>query len=185
VNREYELIKSHTVFKGHVITLKVDELRTPSGEIVEREIITHGGAVGIVPVTDDGKIVLVSQYRHAVSKVTLEIPAGKLEPGEEPEECARRELIEETGWAPGDLVKLSTFYTTPGYSNEIFYLFAAENLTEAHTKETEEEIEGTVTMGLEEAISMIADGRIEDAKTVAGIGMIKIYLEAGGHGRGP
>lgn len=182
--KNYEVIGSKTVFKGHVITVRVDDLRMPSGEVVERELITHGGAVGIVPVTDDGKIILVSQYRHAVAKVMLEIPAGKLEPGEEPEDCARRELIEETGHAPGKLVLLTTFFTTPGYSNEVFHLYAALNLTEQHSEEPEEEIEGTEAVTIGEAVSMIADGRIEDAKTVAAIGMIKIYLEAGGHGRG-
>ncbi|MFA5867842.1 MAG: NUDIX hydrolase [Actinomycetota bacterium] len=180
---DYEVIGSKSVFNGEVLKVRVDEVRMPSGKIVEREVITHGGAVGIIPVTDDNKIILVEQYRHAVDKMLLEIPAGKLDPGETPEDCARRELIEETGQAPGRLIPISSFFTSPGYSNEIFHLYAAEDLSVEVADEPEEEIVGTVDVTVAEAIKMIDDGRIEDGKTIAAIGMIKIYLEAGGSGR--
>ncbi len=180
---DYKVIGSKQVFKGHILTVRVDELKMPSGNVVEREVITHGGAVGVVPVTDEKKIILVNQYRHPVGQFLIEIPAGKLDPGETPEDCARRELIEETGWAPGRLEKLSTFFTTPGYSNEIFHLFAAEDLVAEVADKPEEEIVGTLEVTLSEAIEMIEDGKIEDGKTIAAIGMIKVYLESGGSGR--
>jgi ADP-ribose pyrophosphatase len=181
--RDYETLKSRSVFKGQILTVRVDDIRMPSGRVVEREVITHGGAVGIIPITEADKIILVNQYRHPVSKFLLEIPAGKLDPGETPEVCAKRELIEEIGLAPGRLTKISTFYTTPGYSNEVFHLFVAEDLVPEVSLEPEEEIVGTIEVSLDDAVAMIEDGRIEDGKTIAAIGMTKIYLEAGGRGR--
>lgn len=180
---KYEIVKSKQVFKGHILTVRVDELRMPSGRVVEREIITHGGAVGIIPVTDDKKIILVKQYRHPVGKFLLEIPAGKLDSGEAPEDCASRELIEEIGLTPGRLTAISSFFTTPGYSNEIFHLYVAEDLKPEAADKPEEEIVGTMEVSLAEAIKMIDDGSIEDGKTIAAIGMIQIYLENGGRGR--
>ncbi len=181
--KDYETVASRPVFNGEILKVRVDEVRMPSGHVVEREIITHGGAVGIIPVTEDNKIILVEQYRHAVAKMLLEIPAGKLDPGEAPEDCARRELIEETNQAPGRLTPISSFFTSPGYSNEIFHLYVAEDLSQEVAEEAEEEIVGVVEVTVDEAVQMIKDGRIEDGKTIAAIGMIKIYLEAGGSGR--
>jgi ADP-ribose pyrophosphatase len=179
----YETISSKNIFKGKILSVNLDELRMPSGRIVERETIAHGGAVGIVPLTDNGEIVMVSQYRHPVGGMLLEIPAGKLDPGETPEECARRELIEEIGLAPGRLVKMATFYTTPGYSNEIFHLFLADGLTPEHSDLTEEEIESVVRIPMDDAVRMISDGTIEDGKTIAAVGLAKIRLEAAKDGR--
>jgi ADP-ribose pyrophosphatase len=180
---EYEVVGSKQVFKGQILSVRVDELKMPSGRVVEREVITHGGAVGIIPVTGDNKIILVKQYRHPVGQMLLEIPAGKLDPGETPEDCARRELIEEIGQAPGRLTAIASFFTTPGYSNEIFHLFAAEDLVPEVAEAPEEEIVGTAEVTLAEAIGMIDNGGIEDGKTIAAIGMINIFLEAGGRGR--
>lgn len=181
----YNITGSRTVFKGHILTVRVDDLTMPSGRLVEREVITHGGAVGIIPVTDDGRIIMIRQYRHPVDRLLLEIPAGKLDPGEEPAACAERELIEEIGMAPGRLKKITAFFTTPGYSNEVFHLFLAENLIERHSDKPEEEIVGTERVSVDEAVRMIEDGRIEDGKTIAAVGMVKIYLEADADGRGP
>ena len=179
----YETLGSKKVFSGRILSLNVDEVRMPSGRVVEREFVSHGGAVGIVPVTDAMEIIMVSQYRHPVGGTLLEIPAGKLDAGETPEECAWRELVEETCMAPGRLLKLATFYTTPGYSNEVFHLFLADGLYEEHSELTEEDIEGVVKVPLEEAVRMITDGTIEDGKTIAAVGLVKIRLEAGEHGR--
>ncbi len=180
--KRYEIIGSRVVYKGSILTLRVDDVRMPSGRVAEREIVTHSGAVGIVPLTDKGEIIMVNQYRHAVSASLKEIPAGKLDPGETPEACARRELIEETGFAPGRLVHLTTFYTTPGYSNEIFHLFVADELKPESSDLTEEEIESIEYLSLAEAVSQIDSGVIEDGKTVAAIGLVKIWLDSGGHG---
>jgi len=178
----YKITGSRTIYSGSILTLRVDDLRMPSGRVVEREVVTHGGAVGIIPLTDKNEIILVTQYRHPVGVSLKEIPAGKLEPGETPEECARRELIEEIGYAPGRLVRLTTFYTTPGYSSEVFHLFIADNLTLETSDVTEEEIESVERLSIAEVVRQIAAGVIEDGKTIAAVGMAKIWLEAGGHG---
>lgn len=180
---EYVKLGTRSVFKGHILSVSIDQVRMPSGRVVEREIVSHGGAVGIVPITGAGEIIMVSQYRHPVGGMLLEIPAGKLDPGETPEECAERELIEEICMAPGRLIKLATFFTTPGYSNEVFHLFMADQLVEKHSGLTEEEIESVVKIPLNEAVRMITDGTIEDGKTIAAVGLAKIRLEAGEDGR--
>ncbi len=180
--KRYETTGSRIVYKGSILTLRVDDVRTPSGRMVEREVVTHGGAVGIIPLTDKGDIIMVNQYRHAVAANLKEIPAGKLDPGETPAECAARELIEETGFAAGRLAHLTTFFTTPGYSNEIFHLFVADKLTPQSSELTEEEIESIESLSLSEAVRQIEVGIIKDGKTVAAVGLAKIWLESGGHG---
>jgi ADP-ribose pyrophosphatase len=181
---DYETTGSRIVYTGSILTMRVDDVRMPSGRMAEREYVTHRGAVGIVPLTDANEIVLVNQYRHPVGGLLKEIPAGKLDPGETPAECARRELIEEVGLAPEALIKLSTFYTTPGYSNELFHLFVAYGLTPEPSELTEEEIESVEKVSIPEAIRQINAGLIEDGKTIAAVGLVKIWLEAGGRDRG-
>lgn len=173
---EYKVTRSEVKFKGKVLTLKVDEVTTPSGRKVEREVISHFGAVGMVPLLDTGEVILVKQYRHPVSGYILEIPAGKLARGEDPAQCAQRELKEEIGMEAGELVKLAQFYTTPGYSNEYFHLFLAKNLSENKMGEVEEEIVGTERMPLDKALKLIDEGKIEDGKTIAGLCLTKLHL---------
>jgi ADP-ribose pyrophosphatase len=173
---DYEVLKSTVKFKGKVLTLRVDEVRMPSGHIAEREVLSHFGAVGMVPLLESGEIVLVEQYRHAISSAILEIPAGKLTPGEDPLSCAGRELIEEIGMEAGKLLKLAEFYTTPGYSNEYFYLYLATDLRKIGGVEPEEEITGVKQIPLEEALNLIFASKIQDGKTIAGLCLAKLYL---------
>ncbi len=170
-------MKSSVKFKGKVLTLRVDEVRTPSGQIVEREVLSHFGAVGMVPLLENGEIILVEQYRHAVSSSILEIPAGKLTRGENPLSCARRELIEEIAMEAGKLIKLAEFYTTPGYSNEYFYLYLATDLKKVEGTEPEEEITGVKQILLDEALNLILASKIQDGKTIAGLCLAKFYLQ--------
>src|SRR4030043_1155887 len=118
-------ISSKKIFGGKIIELFVDEVKLPNNKVVTREKVTHPGAVGIVPVNKEGKIMLVEQFRYPLESVLLEIPAGKLEKSESPLECAARELKEEIGATGGKLIHLTTFYTSPGFCDEILYLYLA------------------------------------------------------------
>ena len=173
---DYKVVKSEVKFKGKVLTLRVDEVRMPSGRVADREVISHFGAVGMVPLLDTGEVILVKQYRHPVKGYLLEIPAGKLTKNEDPLECARRELKEEIGMEAGELIKLAQFYTTPGYSNEFFHLYLAKNLKENRMGQVEEEIVGTERMPLNKVLKLIDEGKIEDGKTIAGLCLTKLHL---------
>src|SRR5919108_5435169 len=121
------VLASRTIFEGSVLRLRVDDVEAADGHRSTREVIEHGGAVGVVCV-HDGDVWLVRQYRHATEQVLLEIPAGKLGGGEDPQECAARELVEEIGLRPHRLEHLATYYTTPGFTNERFYLYFTDEV---------------------------------------------------------
>ncbi|MER2189584.1 MAG: NUDIX hydrolase [Solibacillus sp.] len=173
---EETTITSQPIFKGRVISLKVDEVTLPNGETAKREIINHPGAVAVIAITDDGKILLVEQYRKALERSIIEIPAGKLEPGEKPEVTARRELEEETGYACGELTYIQTFATSPGFADEVIHLYVARNLTllEEAAELDEDEFVELMAVTVEEAEQMVADGRIYDAKTAFAVLWMKL-----------
>lgn len=164
-----ELLRSEKVFDGRLIALRKDTVRLPNGRESSREVVVHPGAVAIVPILDDRKVILVSQYRHAVGKTLMEIPAGTLHPDEKPEECALRELREETGYIAGRLEKLLSLYLAPGYSTELIHLFLAEDLRPAKSETDEDEFIELVIVPLDEAVVKILKGEIQDAKTVAAL----------------
>ncbi len=169
---KYKVIKSKEVWSGHVVKIHVDDVRMPQGNIAQREVVSHIGAVGVLPITAQNEVVLVRQYRHAVRGYLLEIPAGKLDKeGESPRECARRELKEEAGVEFKELVELSVFYNSPGFSDERFHLFMAqvESIGEMFPDGDEEEDMERVIVPLAEALEMIDDGRIVDAKSIIGL----------------
>jgi ADP-ribose pyrophosphatase len=165
----FETIASQSIFTGKILSLFLDKLRLPNGQIVEREIIRHVDAVGIAAVTKDRQIVLVRQYRPAVDKEVLEIPAGLLFGSEKPEECAWRELKEETGYQAGKLKKLVSFYTSPGFSDEVLHLFLAEELKQGKPNFDDDEYLEVLQKPLEEVFSLILAGEIVDAKTIIAI----------------
>ena len=171
-----EKIDSKKVFSGKIIGLYYDSVKLPNGKTATREKVTHPGAVGIVPVTDDNKIILVRQYRYPVEDIIIEIPAGKLNKDESPSMCARRELEEEVGAVNGELIHLSTFYTTPGFSNEILYLYLAIRFKKTKNNLDEDEFLEIIEPEAEEAISWIKDGKIKDSKTIIGILMAKDFI---------
>lgn len=159
-------LTQESVYRGKMLKIRVDTVALPNGEIAQREIVEHPGAVAMVPLTDDGKVVLVRQFRYPINRVTLEIPAGKLEWGEEPEATCARELAEETGLQAATLEKLTEVVVTPGYSNEKIALFKATGLQKIEAIADGDEFIDIVQMPLEEAIAMVQRGEIMDAKTV-------------------
>lgn len=141
----------------------------PSGKRFYREIVEHPGASAIIPVTSDGKIIFVKQYRHPIGEYILEIPAGTLRPGEDPEVCARRELEEETGYVADELVHLLTIYPCPGYSSERLHIYLARGLRRgSQSLEVDEDL-SVVELSLEEALEAIRRNEIRDAKTIVAI----------------
>ena len=163
-----EKIDGTRVFEGRILDLEVDRVRLPNGAEAFREVIRPPGAVVVMPVLGDGRVIIVRQYRHPTGELLLELPAGKLDPGESPAVCARRELEEETGWRAGTLIDLGWFYTTPGFSDEVLHAFAASGLDAApgHHPDPDEAIE-IVTMTVDEVLAACRTGGIRDSKTIA------------------
>jgi ADP-ribose pyrophosphatase len=173
---EEKTIKSDKIFTGRVISLQVDEVELPNGQTSKREIIKHPGAVAILPITNDGKIVMVEQFRKALERTLVEIPAGKLEKGENPLECARRELEEETGYVCEKLDWLISFYTSPGFADEIVHLYVATGLSkkEDAAQLDEDEFVNIVELSLSEATQYIEGKKIYDAKTAYAVQYLQL-----------
>ncbi|SFL81077.1 NUDIX hydrolase [Pelosinus propionicus] len=159
-------LASKIVFNGNLLNVFSDQVELPNGKKASREYIKHPGAVAIVPITKEGNIVLVRQYRYPIGKVLLEVPAGKLDKDELPDKCALRELEEETGYVANNLKKMASIYTTPGFTDEIIHLYRAEDLIFSKPSPDEDEFLDVETYTKEEIKEMIADGRINDAKSM-------------------
>lgn len=170
---EEKTLKTERIYEGKVINLRVDTVELPDKKYSKREIIEHPGAVGIIGVNNEGRVILVKQYRKAVNDFLLEIPAGKMEPKEDPLECARREFKEETGYNASDFHVLSQFYTSPGFSDEKIYLFKADHLFKGVAEPDEDEYIEIVEMPFEKALEKITNGEIQDSKTIIAILMAK------------
>lgn len=168
---EEKTISSESIYSGRVISVKKDQVRLPNGETAARELVVHPGAVGIIPITNDGRLIVVEQYRKPLERSLVEIPAGKLEPGEEPAVTAVRELEEETGFGANSFTYLQTIATSPGFADEVIHLYVAKDLYKIENPASldEDEFVELMTVSLEEAEKMIEDGRIFDAKTVIAV----------------
>ncbi len=162
-------ISSQTVFTGKILTVRYDKVRLPNGHEATREVVAHPGAVAVVPVTADGDVILVRQYRYPVAQELLEIPAGKLDKGEQPEACAHRELEEETGYRAGRLEHLATFYTGPGFTDEIMHLYLARDLVPTAQNPDEDEFVNIEQYTPAQLKAMMAEKKIIDAKTLVGL----------------
>ncbi|MEM1547429.1 MAG: NUDIX hydrolase [Thermoproteota archaeon] len=163
-----KILKVEKAYVGKLLSLVKYRVLIRGVETV-REVVTHPGAVAIIPFKDDGKIVLVRQYRLPAGEALIEVPAGTLNEDENEEECARRELLEETGYEADALEKIRSFYLTPGYSTEKITLFIARRLNKKSQKpELDEEID-VLELTLEEALKMVREGIIKDAKTIISI----------------
>jgi ADP-ribose pyrophosphatase len=167
-------LASRRVYTGRVVRLDIDTVRFPDGSTGELEIIRHPGAAAIVPCASDPPgadptILLIRQYRYAAGGPLWEIPAGTLDPGEEPEACARRELLEEAGVTAGRLQRLTSIWTTPGFTDEVIHLYLASGLTAGTPSRERDEFIEVVPQPLSLILARIRDGEVRDAKTIAAI----------------
>ena len=165
------------IYKGTVVTLNVDTVRLPNGHTIDLEVIRHPGASAVVPLKEDGTVVLIRQFRHAANGFIYEIPAGKLHPKEDPLDCAARELEEEIGYKAGRFELLSSIFTAPGFADEVIHIYLATGLTIGTQNLDQDEVLEVVEMPLREAIAKIEDGTIRDAKTIVGLQAVYIRQE--------
>lgn len=166
---ENKTLLSETVFKGRVIDVRRDKVLMPNGNTATLEVVGTSDATAVVAVTADRKVLLIEQLRYATGGMLLEIPAGKMEPGENAEDCARRELEEETGYRPGTMRWLASFYTSPGFCTEKIHLFLAGDLTRYQQKLDQDECIEVIGIPLDEALARVEKGEIIDAKTIVGL----------------
>lgn len=163
---EEKTLSSEYIYKGKIMNVRRDEVECCGGRKSVREVCEHCDAVGVLPITDDKKVILVSQFRYPFGKVICEAPAGKMEDGEDPLECARRELSEETGYEAADMQYIGFIYPSPGCFTERVHLYLAENLKEGEAHPDEGEFLEVSGVDLKDALGMVENGEISDAKTV-------------------
>lgn len=171
-------IASQEVFRGRIINVRIDRVLLPNGTEATREVVEHPGAVAIIAFNEKKEVILVRQFRQSTGEILLELPAGKRDREEPPLVCAQRELKEETGYCARNWKILFSFYTTPGFSNELLYLVLAKNLEPGKVQPDGEEFLDVVTVPLAQAQEMVFHGEIKDAKTI--IGILTLCLLAGG-----
>ena len=170
-------IETKTVYEGMIVDIRRDIAEIQNGKHVPREVVVHPGGVGIVPLTDDHKILMVRQYRYPMEQELLEIPAGKLSDGEDPFDCAVRELSEETGCTAGRYVFLGEIYPSPGFCREILHLYLALDLQQGKMHLDEDELLSVEAVPIDKLVSKIMSNEIMDAKTIIGILKTKEYLK--------
>lgn len=173
---EEKTISTETIYQGKVIHLQVDEVTLPNGKTAKRELVKHPGAVAVIPITKDNKIVFVEQYRKPLEKSLIELPAGKLDEGESPLAAAVRELEEETGYTTNQLSFIASFYTSPGFADELMHLYITDQIEplEHPASTDEDEFVEVLELTLDEAKQYVEEERIHDAKTNYAI----LYLHA-------
>lgn len=169
-----QTLGSKLLYQGKVFDLVEDEIRLPNGTIVNRAIVKHPGAVVIIPKLNNGRLVLVSQYRHAVGQTLYEFPAGTLEKGENPLACAKRELVEEVGYQAGQLVETGKLFPAPGFCSEVQHCFVATGLTPAQAPGDEDEIIAVKEFAVSDVEQLISDGQLVDAKSIAAFFQAKL-----------
>lgn len=164
---QHRIVSSQSIYEGRVFDLRVDDIEFAPGHVLRRDVIVHPGAVVIIPVDNEGRILWVAQYRYAAGMTLLELPAGTLEDGENPEACARRELIEEVGFQAHAWQTLGGFYSAPGFCTEYLHAFAATELMEAYADGDEDEEIEVLPLTPEETLQRMDSGEIRDAKSLA------------------
>lgn len=160
---------SRVVYEGSFLRLEVERVELPNGNQIDLEIVHHPGAAAVVPFLDPNRILMLRQYRHAAGEYLWEIPAGKLEPGEDPLECAHRELREETGYRSGRIERVGSLLTTPGFSDERIHLFFAWDLEAGESAHEPGEVISVHEIDLDEVLARIDSGEIVDGKTLAAL----------------
>ena len=179
-NPETNLVRHEVLYRGKVVDLQVDIIRMPSGREVVREVVKHPGGVVAIPVLDNGRLLLIRQFRYPLQKYILEFPAGKLDSGQSPLDTMLRELEEETGFRAASLHYEFSFHTSPGFCDEVIYLFLASGLTPVSQKLEEGEHITVESYTLPECLDMIGNGEIADAKTI--LGLLWYHQRHSGHG---
>ena len=172
-----EKLESQTIYQGHIITVTQDTVRLENGDHARREVVHHHGGAAVVPVGENGEVYLVRQFRYPMGRELLEIPAGKLEPGEDPKTAALRELEEECGLTADRVIDLHPIYPSVGYDTEVIYIYLATGLHETECHPDADEFLDRLSCPLDTLVEMVMNGEICDAKTVAGILKAKRYLE--------
>ena len=172
----HRLLRTECIYEGRIFRLTRNRVKLPNGRIARLDLIEHPGAVAVVPILDDGRVVLLHQFRLAARGEIWEIPAGTREPGEAPRITARRETIEETGWRPGRMIPLAKFYAAPGVSTEVMHVFLATGLRPGRTALEPYECIRPQAFPFDRAIRMIEEGKVCDAKSIIGLLRAKDYL---------
>jgi len=162
-------LSTERIYQGRAVNLRVDSVEKPNGKRTRREVVEHSDCVAVVVMDDKDNVLLVRQFRKAVDKFLLEIPAGGIDPGEEPVDCVRRELQEEVGYLPKKVERLGGFYSTPGYTTEYLYLYLARELTPSRLEAEDTESIELVMAPLAQIPALITSGEICDAKSIAGL----------------
>ncbi len=166
---EEKTLSSDLIYEGRAVRLRVDTVRMPNGRDTTREIVEHSDCVAIIALDDEDNVLLVKQFRKPVEKELLEIPAGGIEPGEELEDCVRREMREETGFLPQKVERLGGFYSSPGYCTEYLHFFLATDLVHSPLQAEDSESIKLVRVRLDEVIGLVTSGSICDAKSIAAL----------------
>lgn len=174
---EEKEIKRERIYKGTLLGLRKDTVKLPSGKTSTREIVEHPGAIAVVAITQDKELVLVRQFRKPTNQIMLEIPAGVPKKGESPEDCARRELEEETGFHPKKVKKIWDGFASPGYSEEIIHFVLAEDMTKLKQNTDEDEFIEVDLVDVEACLDMLKNGKIHDNKTMIGIMIADLVLK--------
>ena len=177
MNLEEKQLSFDYKFKGRIINLRVDEALLPNGATATREVVEHNGGICVVPITENGEVLMVEQYRYPYGEVILEIPAGKRDGNEEPLEGGKRELREETGAVAENYTFLGELYPTPGYCGEVIYMYLATGLSFGETDPDDDEFLNVKKIPLEKAVDMIMKGEIKDAKTQTAILKVERMLK--------
>ena len=170
-------ITSETKFEGKIIKARVENVELENGQKAYREFVDHPGGVGVVAITPERKMLMVQQFRKAIEGETIEIPAGKLEGGEDPLECGKRELEEETGYKAKEFISLGYIYPSPGFTNEKTYIYLAKDLYKGTVNPDEDEFLDILEIPIEEIHSMIMKNKINDAKSVVGFYKAMEYIK--------
>lgn len=172
----FEVIRSETVYQGRVFAVRHDQVKLPDGKTTQLDIISHSGAVTLIPVDDEGRIWFVRQYRHAAGETLLELPAGTLEKGEPPAACAAREVREEIGMSAGKLQHLGEFFLAPGYSTEFMHIYLATELHPDPMQHDDDEFLTVEPIPIHQAYALALDGRIRDGKSLAALLLARPHL---------